>query len=153
MNILEAREKIKHYSNAVNTRELYTIFLIIFVGFASFGLGRLSRLAETREPLRIEQSSALLLQAAAVASAPLYPSMPRTVGFATGTRGKAEQSVDTNLIAVGGQIVASRSGNKYHFPWCSGAGRIAEENKIWFNSIEEARKAGYQPASNCKGLR
>ena len=140
MTIYELRMKIKAMQGRLQSRELYTALLIIFVGFASFGLGRLSRLEGLREPLRIEQVSAHALQASVTTPASLYPS-------------KVEQSVDANLIAVGGQIVASRSGNKYHFPWCSGAERIAEGNKVWFNSIEEARKAGYQPASNCKGLR
>lgn len=50
-------------------------------------------------------------------------------------------------------IVASKNGTKYHYPWCSGAKQISDKNKITFNSIEEARKAGYTPASNCKGLK
>lgn len=55
-------------------------------------------------------------------------------------------------IAVLGKYVASKSGSAYHFPWCSGAKRIKEENKVYFNSKEEAEKAGYHPAGNCKGL-
>lgn len=49
-------------------------------------------------------------------------------------------------------LVASKNGSKYHFPWCSGALRIREENKLVFGSREEALEAGYTPASNCKGL-
>jgi len=52
----------------------------------------------------------------------------------------------------GGRLVASRNGTKYHFPWCAGAQQISEANKIWFESAEEARRAGYTPAGNCKGL-
>jgi hypothetical protein len=48
--------------------------------------------------------------------------------------------------------VASKNSDKYHYPWCSGAQRIKEENKVWFSSKEEAEKAGYSPATNCKGL-
>ncbi|MFH1608762.1 MAG: hypothetical protein ABH951_01935, partial [Patescibacteria group bacterium] len=51
-----------------------------------------------------------------------------------------------------GLLVGSKNGTKYHYPWCSGALRIKEENKVWFNSMEEARQAGYTPAANCKGL-
>jgi hypothetical protein len=54
--------------------------------------------------------------------------------------------------AENGRVVVSKSGTKYHFPWCSGASRMKEENKIWFDSYEEARAAGYLPAGNCKGL-
>ena len=46
-------------------------------------------------------------------------------------------------------IIASRNGTKYHLPTCSGAKSIKEENKIYFNSIEEAKAAGYTPAANC----
>jgi methylphosphotriester-DNA--protein-cysteine methyltransferase len=49
--------------------------------------------------------------------------------------------------------VASKTGKKYHLPWCTGAKNIPENNKIWFNSIDEAKKAGYTPALNCKGLK
>lgn len=48
--------------------------------------------------------------------------------------------------------VASKTGSAYHLPWCSGAQRIKEENKIYFETKEEAEAAGYTPAANCKGL-
>ncbi len=56
-------------------------------------------------------------------------------------------------LQAGGKIVASRNGTKYHFPWCAGAQAMNEENKVWFDSEEAARTAGYTPASNCRGLR
>lgn len=51
-----------------------------------------------------------------------------------------------------GIYVGSRSGTTYHLPWCSGALRIREENKIWFTSRQEAETSGYRPAKNCKGI-
>lgn len=51
-----------------------------------------------------------------------------------------------------GSVVASKNGTKYYLPWCSGADRINESNKVWFNSINAARTAGYTPAANCTGL-
>jgi len=56
-------------------------------------------------------------------------------------------------MRIGGMIVASRNGSKDHFAGCSGAKRMNEVNKIWFESIEMAVAAGYLPASNCKGLK
>ncbi|OGG45544.1 hypothetical protein A2673_00850 [Candidatus Kaiserbacteria bacterium RIFCSPHIGHO2_01_FULL_50_13] len=53
---------------------------------------------------------------------------------------------------MGGLLVGSRNGSTYHFPWCAGAKQITEQNKRWFKSEEEAQKAGYRPAKNCKGL-
>ena len=53
---------------------------------------------------------------------------------------------------VKGRYVASKSGTAYHFPWCQGALKIKEENKIWFQTKEEAESRGYKPAGNCDGL-
>jgi hypothetical protein len=53
---------------------------------------------------------------------------------------------------IKGNYVASKTGSKYHLPWCSGAQTIKEENKIWFETKEEAESRGYSPAKNCKGL-
>jgi hypothetical protein len=50
------------------------------------------------------------------------------------------------------KVVASKRGRVYHLPWCSGAVKIKEENKIFFDSKKAAENAGYQPAKNCEGL-
>ena len=50
-------------------------------------------------------------------------------------------------------FVASKNGTKYHYIWCPGAQSIKEENKIYFSTKEEAERSGYQPASNCPGLK
>ncbi len=51
-----------------------------------------------------------------------------------------------------GHLVASKTGTKYYLPWCAGAAKISEENKIWFTSPDTAQQAGYTPAANCNGL-
>ncbi len=51
-----------------------------------------------------------------------------------------------------GGYVGSVNGSIYHLPWCSGAQRIAEKNKVYFDSKVAAEEAGYRPASNCKGI-
>jgi hypothetical protein len=61
-------------------------------------------------------------------------------------------SVGAMVSESEGMVVGSKTGTKYHFPWCSGAMRMKEENKVWFESVEKARQAGYLPAGNCKGL-
>lgn len=62
--------------------------------------------------------------------------------------GERSGAIDGQL----GLLIGSINGSKYHFPWCSGAQRIKEENKIWFDSVEAARAVGYTPAGNCPGL-
>lgn len=51
-----------------------------------------------------------------------------------------------------GNYVASKNGTKYHLPSCPGAKQISEKNKIFFATKDEAERAGFTPAANCKGL-
>ncbi|MHB1163069.1 MAG: hypothetical protein ACYCZZ_00850 [Minisyncoccota bacterium] len=54
--------------------------------------------------------------------------------------------------SASGEVVASKNGTKYYLPSCSGADRISLANKVWFVSASDAERAGYAPATNCKGL-
>ncbi len=98
----------------------------------SFGLGLLEGRGEVQnEGIAISQlatSTPAFLQAAAAASAPI------------------------DAMPAGGEVVASKTGTKYYFPWCGTVKRIKEENKVWFPSREAAEAAGYEPAANCKGM-
>lgn len=93
--------------------------LVVLVGFASFGLGRLSASEDSRRMVSIRQT----------------------------------ETTEMKPMAIGGQVVASRTGKAYHFPWCPGATSMKETNKIWFKDEEAARSAGYAPAANCEGLK
>ena len=42
-----------------------------------------------------------------------------------------------------GNFVGSINSIKYHWPDCSFAKRISEENKVWFPSEQEAQNSGY----------
>lgn len=55
-------------------------------------------------------------------------------------------------LNLGGQLVASKYGSYYYYPWCSGAAKIAQANQRWFPDTASAEAAGYRPAKNCKGL-
>jgi len=48
-----------------------------------------------------------------------------------------------------GNFLASINGKAYYPKDCMAANRIKEENRIWFNTKEEAELQGYQPAQNC----
>lgn len=51
---------------------------------------------------------------------------------------------------IQGTYVGSLDSDKYHSPSCQHAGRILEENEIWFTSGAEAQAAGYTPCGTCK---
>lgn len=122
-------EKIKSYIRQ-NEADIFTIILVITVGFLGFGLGKLSQMNLEKEPVEI-----------------LLPE-PLTQVSNVGLNAVTEASEPSNK----GQYVASKNSNKYHLPSCSGAKRISEANKIWFASREEAESRGYTPAGNCPGI-
>lgn len=114
-------------------KDLFLAFTVIAVALVSFGLGRLSTIRERKTPIKIEYPAGSF-QGASVSATNLEAALPSSIG------------------ASDKMFVASKNGAKYHFPWCSGAQSIKEENRIWFSSKEEAESKGYTPAANCKGL-
>lgn len=122
MSIPEIIQKIKVFLRFPPT-DLIIVMIIVLVGFGGFGLGRLSYVENSKVPVSI--------------------TVPE------GSTASVARAVEDG---GSGEVVGSKNGTKYHFPWCSGAQRIAEQNLLTFTSIEEAQKAGYTPAANCKGL-
>lgn len=49
-----------------------------------------------------------------------------------------------------GEIVVSRNGTKFYYLHCSGVNRIKDENKVYYNTEEEALSDGYKLATNCE---
>ena len=49
------------------------------------------------------------------------------------------------------RIIGNKNSQIFHQPWCSGYERVSEKNRAYFNSGEEAEKAGYRLAKNCSG--
>ena len=139
MNISNLFQKSKRKLNILCRRDIFIVMVIILIGFAGFGLGRLSIIEKNKETVKIKFPEYL--------SATVLNSQD-------GDESGANSSPAAPMSLSGeGLLVASRNGSKYHFPWCSGGKSISEKNKIWFGSIEDARKAGYTPAANCKGLK
>lgn len=120
-----------------NKSDLYIAALIFLVGMASFGLGRLSVLWPKKEPIQIIDSKSSELGELSKLSNGNKLNSPNLLN---------------SLNPLKGKYVASKSGKAYHFPWCAGALKIKEENKIWFQTKEEAESRGYKPAGNCEGL-
>jgi len=115
-------------------------FLMILIAIASLGLGRISdgnfHKKDPVSTVSFTQNSNIEQENAAQA----VDSVPGKVKGAEVIQETAKT------------YVASRSGQRYHLPWCPGAKQIKEENKIYFATKEEAEKAGYTPAANCKGI-
>lgn len=106
----------------------FIIATVILVTLISFGIGRLT--APKTEPIQIKN---------------LEKANVEQLKIPVQEQGSSE-------INYQGKVVGSKNSDKYHLPDCPGAKQISEKNKIWFDSIEEAEKAGYKPAANCPGL-
>ena len=129
----EARKKTRKIA-------YFSIISIVLIGTASFGLGRLTKVGGEREPIRIELPPNLEAK------------LPSETPAVLGATSPASANLPAQAGATEGAYVASKSGTKYHLPWCGSAKSIKEENKIWFDTKEAAEAAGYTPASNCKGI-
>ncbi len=150
-SIKEKQNKIKEAylagrqvgDNLVKNNQFFNLTLIILVAFSSFGLGRLSYLEEKQTPIAIINQS---LKSQNLASIQLGSPASKSI-----VAGELELSSD-NPSSSAGKYVASKNSKLYHAPWCSGAQSIKEENKVWFQTKEEAEASGRTPASNCKGI-
>lgn len=118
-----------------------TVAILVLSSTAAFGLGILAgkdmeRASGAGKGFWIENMASSSSQAAAVSTG-----LPR-----------APVSKAVSTAPSSGGFVASKNGTKYYLPSCGGAGRIKEENKVWFTTKEDAEASGYTPASNCPGL-
>jgi hypothetical protein len=127
-------EKLK---SLVANDTLFTAVLVLLVGVVSFGLGRQSVFC-----------GGTLLTSATPAGV-VFTDIPDTPKI------RESQIVEPSIIVNATStvpVVASRSGKRYHRQDCPGAAQIKEENKLFFDTTELARAAGYTPAANCPGL-
>lgn len=129
--LVQYYQKVKEFAIA-NKKDLFLVFTIILVSIISFGLGRISILLPQKEPVQIINGIT-----AKTADTPTPTKDPVPIITHTQSQGK---------------YVASKNGSYYYYPSCSGATRIKDENKIWFQTKEKAEKLGYKPAINCPGL-
>ena len=122
--VADSLKKVNAWCRA-HSSDLFVAALIFFVGLSSFGLGRLSIQWTLLPPLVVQQPG--------------------------GTEETLKNVTDVP-IQRDQRVVASKNGSVYHYAWCPGALKIKEENKIWFPTKEDAKKAGLKPAGNCPGL-
>lgn len=59
-------------------------------------------------------------------------------------------SVDNDQIAMAAAYVGAITTGKFHYTSCQWANRIRSENRVYFNSRQEAVNAGYIPCKVCR---
>ncbi len=126
-------------SKIAPVHKLFIPVVIILSTLIAFGAWKLHTIEASRGPIQIRQSEMVA---------------PSTLlGLSTASlKTSGDILATTTLVqkAVTGAYVASRGGTSYYLPSCSGAKRISEKNKIYFESKVEAERLGYKPAKTCK---
>lgn len=124
---------IRYFEDKINTardflqrRDVLTIVVVLCVAFSSFALG--VHAASDKAVHQITKENNLCTK----------PVTEETLKESV----KISQNNKT--------IVASRNGTKYYFSWCSGVSRIAAQNRVYFETVEEAEMQGLTLGSNCK---
>lgn len=132
MEIKNLLEKIKPF---------YTILLVLVICGIIASLVKLSMLESGKTGIKIS-----------------YPNAEMASLVLVSTQDEASKSVASSLTqdsssTQSGEVIGSKSGKKYYFPWCGTVKRIKPENQVHFVSIDEAKKAGFTAGGNCKGLK
>ena len=133
MSIKELQEKIKPF---------YSLLLAILSGGVFFTLGHFSgQNSPEKVPIKVE------INEVASAEVSYQSSTSRSVT----TKNSTSNSIPTPKTTD--EVIGSKSGKKYYFPWCGTVKRIKLENQVHFATIELAKQAGFTPGGNCKGLK
>ncbi len=121
------------YQNIIQKSTKYAIYVILALSFL-IGLG-IGLLINNNEP------SQIIIDKNAKIGLPAQTGLPaQSDGQATDTN---------NNYKILGNFLASINGKAYYPKDCAAANRIKEENRIWFNTKEEAEAQGYKLAQNC----
>lgn len=128
-------------------KDLFIVALIFLVALGSFMLGRLSFLDEKhKNELKIMRTEALSENSAQIISGAI-PNIQTESTDKISTQAHVSPG-----IKIGGMYVGARSGKTFYLPWCAGAKRILEKNKVWFKDKTDAVNKGYKPSGSCEGI-
>lgn len=130
-SIQHLKDKIKGFGYADKSLILQA-FIVILVAIGSFGLGRLSLQSPKNEKVAIVN---------------LDPEGGGNLTYYKKSATAQTASVTSNTTQ--GVYVASKNGKLYYRVGCGASSRIKDENKIYFNTAQEAEDAGLQGSSSC----
>jgi hypothetical protein len=117
-------EKIKSFIESEKGKDLMIVLVVILVGIISFYLGRLST-EEAKDGLKIDTNPS---------NEQISPNL------------SISERINKNSQ---GSYFASSRGKKYYPIGCSAGKSLKEENRIYFETANEAEKAGYTLSSSC----
>jgi hypothetical protein len=131
LRALAVSNGVKLWLQSQQGKDIMTVIIVILVGLGSFGLGRLSKNTPP-EGLKIEYRDQRGNAVGALDAVEYKPQL---------------KTNDTNV--EGKNFFASSRGTKYYPLGCSAGKTIKQENRIYFDTAEEAEKAGYTLSTSC----
>lgn len=135
MSIAETVQKIKRFLDSPKGHDVLIVIIIVATAISSFLLGRTTRTESS--PVVIRTDPGLIVDKT---TNPLTASVINTENTSN-----TAKVTDTS----GGAFVASSRGKKYYPVDCNAVKNLAEANKIYFSSAQEAESKGYTLSSSC----
>lgn len=132
-------EKIKQFVENDKEKDILVIIIIILVGLGSFELGRLSK-NDVNSGIKIEYGPQ---EANVIGSVDLNNNNSLNLNSNSNTLTNTQKLNSENFFA-------SNRGSKYYSISCGAGKTIKQENRIYFNTAQEAQNAGYELSSSCK---
>ena len=136
-------EKIKLFLESDKGKDFLVVLIIILVGIGSFSLGRLSKNGQNGGMnIKYENQEANIIK-----------SLKYGPNDDLGVKDNIiEELKPLNQLnnSDSKNFFASSRGSKYYSLDCSGGKTIKQENRIYFNTKEEAENAGYELSSSCE---
>jgi hypothetical protein len=146
-------EKIKHFIQSDTGKDLLILLIIILVGLGSFQLGRLSK-GEIKPNIGIDYPDQTAQALKAVpkneSNSKSNTNQTKSVNTSNTINNIPESYEYKGVDLTGRNYFASSRGTKYYSFGCSAGKTIKQENRIYFDTEEQAKKAGYSKSTSCK---
>ncbi len=122
---------VKQFVTSDQGKDFVVLIIFILANIGSFELGRLSK-AHQNPGLKIEYSEAMAR------------------GKVLGVQNNEQEMSQKGSTNSSGNFFASSRGQKYYPRGCSAGDSIKTENRVYFQTREEAEGAGYELSSSCR---
>lgn len=132
-------------------KNIFLIAVVILFLYAAFIAGTIFRahFALEQPPITVEKISQQEYAHTSAKDTEMQGQVEDAQQAAGTPGGSTEGAAKTSTLPKDTYFIASINGEAYYLPWCGGASRIKESNKITFASPQDAEAKGYRPAANC----
>jgi hypothetical protein len=125
------------YQFVKNSEIVLLIISAILIGGIAYFIGKIQTLESQPNTIQVVYPDAIAIK-------------KDTINTSNQAAASINSTIETKLQT--GKIIASKNGKRYYYESCSGVNRIKPENRIYFDTKEQAEAKGLTIASGCKAL-